>query len=73
MKVLCRGWKVDWYYVGLYCNIRGKIGVVRCLEVGDFCQILMNDGTRQLGGRYQPTRMVTVVALWIDVANAGPY
>ena len=32
----------------------------------------MNEGTRQLGGRYLPTRMVTVVALCIDVANAGP-
>jgi len=32
----------------------------------------MNEGTRQLGGRYLPTRMVTVVALCIDAANAGP-
>jgi len=33
----------------------------------------MNEGTRQLGGRYLPTMMVTVVALCIDVANTGPY
>jgi len=32
----------------------------------------MNEGPRQLGGRYLPTRVVTVVALCIDVANAGP-
>jgi hypothetical protein len=33
----------------------------------------MNEGTRLFGGRYLPTRMVTVVALYIDAANAGPY
>jgi len=33
----------------------------------------MNEGTRKLGGRYLPAKMVTVVALCIDVANAGPY
>ena len=33
MKVLCKGWKVDWDYVGLYYNIRGKVAVVRCLKL----------------------------------------
>jgi hypothetical protein len=33
----------------------------------------VNEGARQLSGRYLLTRMVIVVALCIDVANAGPY
>jgi hypothetical protein len=60
VKVLYKGWKVDWYYVGVYHNIRGKVAVLKCVKL-------------QLGGRYLPTSMVTVVALCIDAGNAGTY